>query len=119
MQVAGAHRRESGTAGGRHVNDSPAGQVALERSRRLFLDLYPCRIGNGCELAMQVVHSKCPFREPMPSEPSCGGGLGCGIWVEAAVATTAGSSVTSSRNVADGTKKRFPVTARLKSSSRS
>ena len=67
----------------------------------------------------------------MPSEPSrtdvTDGDVmdgdemdGVGSAGAGAVSATAGSSsVTDSRNVADGTKNRLPVTARLKSSSRS
>ena len=59
----------------------------------------------------------------MPSEPSCTDGMDCAdstVADAAEGASTAGSSsVTVSRNVADGAKKRLPVTARLKSSSRS
>ena len=52
------------------------------------------------------------FREPMPSEPPGEGSPS--LEVEAA-----GAAATSSRNVAVGTKNSVPVTARLKSSSRS
>ena len=61
----------------------------------------------------------------MPSEPSRPDGMDEEV---PAIAGTAGgsaaagwgwSAITFSRNVADGTKNRFPVTARLKSSSRS
>src|SRR5580692_1651873 len=86
-----------------------------------------------------------PLREPMPSEPSRTGevddddideaGLGevsSAVALESATAggspvaedslaraSFTGASVTFSKNVADGTKKRPPVTARLKSSRRS
>jgi hypothetical protein len=59
----------------------------------------------------------------MPSEPSGTDVMDRAGSVAADAArgaSTAGSaSVTDSRNVADGTKNRLPVTARLKSSSRS
>src|ERR1035441_62142 len=69
-----------------------------------------------------------PLREPMPSEPSRTdemdeeGSVTAGAAGDSA--TTGGSSnvwswVTFSKNVADGTKNRLPVTARLKSRSRS
>src|ERR1700735_2157922 len=80
-----------------------------------------------------------PLREPMPSEPSRTGELDLdedeldesvsaaagvvGDCTAAGRSSTAWSSAKSagmfSRNVADGMKNRFPVTARLKSSSRS
>src|SRR5580704_13835096 len=73
-----------------------------------------------------------PLREPMPSEPSRTDRLDeDGMDVEVSVAaagagaSAAGwcslvsSSVTLSRNVAEGTKNRHPVAARLKSSIRS
>src|SRR5580693_9077944 len=75
-----------------------------------------------------------PLREPMPREPSRIDEIDVdedeldevvsaivGDWGDSAAAgwsSLACSSATFSRNVADGTKKRFPVAARLKSSSR-
>jgi hypothetical protein len=63
-----------------------------------------------------------PLREPTPSEPSSAGavdGAGSSVDPAAGIAAAAAVSFTDSRNVADGTKNRAPVTARLKSSSRS
>src|SRR5580658_5422020 len=75
-----------------------------------------------------------PLREPMPSEPSrtdrldedgsdeevsaAAGGAG-GSAAGGSSLVSVWSSVRLSRNVADGTKNRHPVTARLKSSMRS
>ena len=58
-QVAGADGGQPGPARCLHVHHAPPGQVALERARRLFLDLRPGRIGNGGKLAMQVIHVGC------------------------------------------------------------
>ena len=58
-QVAGADGGQPGPPRRLHVDHAPSGQVALERARRLFLDLRPGRIGNGSELAMQVIHVGC------------------------------------------------------------
>ena len=59
----------------------------------------------------------------MPSEPSFAewreGGASTGAGTAEGAASAGGSAVTPSRNVVVGTKNRFPVTARLKSSSRS
>ena len=64
-----------------------------------------------------------PSREPMPSEQSCTDGMdGADLTVAGAASgtiTAGSSSVMDFRNVRDGTKNRFPVAARLKSSSRS
>src|SRR5579863_2598520 len=66
-----------------------------------------------------------PLREPMPTEPSRTnwmdgeGSTAAGAAGDSGTAGGVWSSVTFSRNVADGTKNKFPVTARLKSSSRS
>src|SRR5579863_2892109 len=70
-----------------------------------------------------------PLREPIPSEPSLAAGAdgdafdgdaasAAGPGAAAAAAGDA-SGVTASRKVSDGTKKRLPVTARLKSRIRS
>src|SRR5580698_2575815 len=73
-----------------------------------------------------------PLREPMPSDPSRTDGLdedgmdeevsagGAGVGDSTAGGSSlVSSSPTLSRNVADGTKNKHPVTARLKSSIRS
>jgi hypothetical protein len=57
-----------------------------------------------------------PLSEPMPSEPS---DTVSATDVAAGFAATVSSSLTVSRNDADGTKNKVPVSARLKSSSRS
>src|ERR1700678_3167998 len=107
-------RKCHATRGG-NVNDPPPGQVALQCSGGLFFDLAPGGIRNGGELTMQIIHwGVLPLSEPMPSEPSRTGGVD-----DEAGAAASGASDTSSRKVAEGTKNRFPVTARLKSSSRS
>src|SRR5882757_10476428 len=55
--MTGSHRREPGAAGRRYIHDTPAGKIALQGARRLFGDLLPGGIRNGCELAMQIIHS--------------------------------------------------------------
>ena len=40
-----------------HVNDAPSGEMALERARRLLLDVRPRRIGNRGKLAMKIIHA--------------------------------------------------------------
>src|SRR6202167_2753602 len=75
-----------------------------------------------------------PLRDPMPSEPSRTDGTDEGWTDEEEVSASAGvaedsatagwssvpgDSSTFSRNVADGTKNKLPVTARLKSRMRS
>jgi hypothetical protein len=57
--VAGADGGKAGAARRLHVDHAPPGEVALERARRFFLDLTPGSIGNGRELAMQVIHVGC------------------------------------------------------------
>src|SRR5262249_40838615 len=116
-----------------HVDDAPAGEIALEGARRLFLDLGPRGVRYRRKLAMQVIHQAgSPLRDPIPSEPSrFGAGCGAGPGVsedcagpDSSLAGGSGSaggasSPTFSRNVAEGTKKRLPVLAMLKSSRRS
>src|SRR5262245_36236550 len=63
-----------------------------------------------------------PLREPTPSEPSAADAVDdADVSVDPAAGTAAASasSFTASKNVAEGTKNRVPVTARLKSSTRS
>ena len=63
-----------------------------------------------------------PFSDPILSDVSCtapGDGGDEGGSADGAFASSGASGVTLSRNVADGTKNRLPVTGRLKSSSRS
>ena len=59
--VTGIDGRKSDTTGGRYIYHSPAGEVALQCSRRLLLDLGPRRVGNGREFAMQIIHSGASF----------------------------------------------------------
>src|SRR5262249_20192815 len=62
-----------------------------------------------------------PLSEPMRSEPSGVGGLAASRSPPddpGTIAAGDASAVRLSRNVADGTKNRLPVTTRLKSSSR-
>ena len=56
-QVAGADGGQRGAARRMHVDHAPSGEIALERARGFFLDLRPGRVGNGGELAMQVIHA--------------------------------------------------------------
>src|SRR5262249_58495344 len=63
-----------------------------------------------------------PLKEPTASETSGApgpGGAGSSDDSGSRIAAAGASPFTDSRNVADGTKNRVPVTARLKSSSRS
>ena len=125
LQVAGADGRETGAPRSLHVDDAPSGEIALERACCFLFDLRPGRIGNGGKLAMTDYSWEIsPFREPISSEPSVSlsarDGEGSITVGATEVSVTAGwSSATASRNVADGTKNRLPVTARLKSSNRS
>src|SRR5882757_4682799 len=120
LQMAGADGREGGAARPLHIHDAASGEVAFERARGFFLDLSPRRVGYRGKLAVQIVHNRgFPLREPMPSEPSDTDGMGCGGSAAGGSVVGGESGVTSSRNVADGTKKRLPVTARLKSRIRS
>ena len=73
-QVAGADGGERDTAGTVYVNDTPAGEMAFESARCLFLDLRPGRIGYRGEPAVKIVHEAgSPLSDPMPSEPSRAG----------------------------------------------
>src|ERR1700719_795808 len=124
LQVAGADGGQADAARALQIDDPPSGEIALQGPRRLFFDLRPCRVGDRGELAVQVVHRRGPpLSEPMPSELSGIGRMGCeGSSAGGSLAgcTVAGTpDVTSSRKVAVGTKKRLPVTARLKSKIRS
>src|SRR5262245_370946 len=56
MQVASADRRESSPAWPDQVNHASSAEIAFERPCRLHLNLCPCGVGNGCELAMEVIH---------------------------------------------------------------
>src|SRR4029077_20135409 len=98
-------------------------EIALERALRFLFDLGPRRIGDRSKLAMKIIHgSFSPLREPIPSEPSDAAPFdddGSAVDFGAGGAGAGPSSPSASRNVADGTKNRAPVTARLKSSSRS
>src|SRR5260370_3086558 len=122
--MARADGREGDAARPPHIHDAASGEVAFERARGFFLDLSPRRIGDRGKLAVQIVHNgDFPLREPMPSEPSDTDAMGRGCSTagdsRAACAADGAAGVTSSRNVADGTSKRLPVTARLKSRIRS
>src|SRR5215831_1424966 len=124
QQMPGADRGQGGAAWAVQIDDAASGEVTLQSARSLLLDLRPRRVGDWGKLAVEVVHDRgVPLSEPMPSEPSGTGGVGCAGSVAgagAAVSAAGGASeVTSSRNVADGAKKRLPVTARLKSRIRS
>jgi hypothetical protein len=114
--------QKADTARSVDVNHAPSSKVAKGASRLLF-DIRPGRIGNRGKLAMKIIHTGfSPLREPTPSEPSSAGavdGAGSSVDPAAGIAAAAAVSFTDSRNVADGTKNRAPVTARLKSSSRS
>src|SRR5215467_10305247 len=124
QQMPGADRGQSRAARAMQVDNAASGKITLQGARSLLLDLRPRRIGDWGKLAVEVVHDRgVPLSEPMPSEPSGTGVVGCAgsaAGVGAAVSAAGGASeVTSSRNVADGAKKRLPVTARLKSRMRS
>ena len=68
-QVAGADRRGDRAAGLADVDDPAAGDVPLERPRRLQFDFGPGGFGDRCQIAVQVVHWRVPFRLPIASEP--------------------------------------------------
>src|ERR1700722_2827083 len=122
LDVARSDRGKTGAARPLDVDHASPGEVALEGARRLLFDLGPRRIGNRGKLAMKIIHAPfSPLREPTPSEPSdAGASDGAAPAVGAAgVAGAEAPSASASRNVVEGTKKRVPVTARLKSSSRS
>src|SRR5262249_22308117 len=55
-QVAGSDGRKGDTPWSLDVDDAPRGEVALERARRLLLDLTPRPVGDRGELAVQVIH---------------------------------------------------------------
>src|ERR1700737_3645394 len=119
--MAGADGSEGNAARPLQIHDTTTGEVAFEGARRLLIDLHPCRVGDRGKLAMQIIHAGSPLREPMPREPSNTGGTDCPGPTDAGAGCAAGaaSGVTSSRNAADATKNRLPVTARLKSRMRS
>ena len=58
---AGAHGRELIAVRAVHVHDPPGRQVPLERAGGLFPDLGPGGIGDGRELAVQVIHRRVPL----------------------------------------------------------
>src|SRR6516162_2834797 len=105
------------------IHNTSPGEIAFEGARGLLLDLSPRRIGDRGKLAVEIIHQRrFPLREPMPREPSDigemdGEGSAAGDADSGSAAGVPG--VTSSKNVAEGTKKRLPVTARLKSKIRS
>src|SRR5580658_8871315 len=101
-----------------HVDHAASGHVPFEGARSLFLDLGPRALGNGSQLAMEVVHEGSPLREPIPSEPSLAR-ASRGDGSPLAVGWAPLSSAMESKKVDEGTKNRFPVVARLKSRSRS
>src|SRR5262249_385707 len=123
-QMAGPDSGESRTRRPLQIDHPPSGEVAFECASCFLFDLSPRRIGNGSELAMQIIHGRSsPLREPMPREPSRGRGDSRD---DASVAGSTGdpevkdsSSPAASKNSSLGTKNRLPVTARLKSSKRS
>src|SRR5215472_13737522 len=106
-----------------HVHDASAGQVTLQRALRLLLDRRPGFLRYGRELAVQVVHLALPPRKlPMSSEPGLAAGPGRAGWaiLTVLVSGTVDAGLSSPSSIGcDGTKNRFPVTARLKSRSRS
>src|SRR5215472_7419410 len=122
MSSPGADGRQRYTARAVQVDDAATCEIAFEGTGCLLLDLRPRRVGDRSKLAVQVVHDRgFPLSEPIPREPSGTGGTGCGGSTAGDAAAGSGGAlcVTSSRNVAVGTKKRLPVTARLKSRMRS
>jgi hypothetical protein len=54
--VASADGGKVDSARAAHVNYAPSSEMALERARRLFLDVRPGRIGNRGKLAMKIIH---------------------------------------------------------------
>src|SRR5260221_425691 len=106
LEMARADGREGDAARPLHIHDAASGEVAFERARGFFLDLSPRRVGDRGKLAVQIVHNRgFPLREPMPSEPSDIDGMGGGGSTAGDSEAGGASGVTSSRNVADGTKK--------------
>src|SRR5580698_4345537 len=100
-----------------HIDDAARCEVALEGARCFLLDLSPSRVRDGGEFPMEIIHVlPLLFSEPIPSEPSGEDNRDLGVsstlrWEVGAAIDGAGISVgTSSRNVADGTKNRVPVT---------
>ena len=66
------------------VDEAPCRQVELDRAGRLLLDLRPGLVGDGRELAHQMVHGRflpSSRREPMPSVPSDTTGTASGFGV--------------------------------------
>src|SRR6185312_2666989 len=118
LQMARADGGKRHSARPLHVDDAPPGQIALEGARGFFLDLGPGFIRYRGKLTVKVVHEAgSPLSEPMSSEPfRLGGAATAG---SSGTAAASSSSATWSRKVADGTKKRLPVFATLKSSRRS
>jgi len=99
-----------------HVDHPATGEVPGERAGRLLLDLGPGGRRDRRQFPVQVVHGcGTPFRLPTPSEPGALGWAGGSLGGSAAGSRSARLSSSGT----DGTKNRFPVTAREKSSSRS
>ena len=46
----------AGAARPLYVNHASPSKVALEGARCFLFDLCPCRIGNGSQLAMEIIH---------------------------------------------------------------
>src|SRR6202012_1057597 len=69
-QVAGVDRGQSGPARAVHVDDAAAGHVGGEGALGLLLELRPGGVGDGGELAIEVVHDDVLLlRLPIPREP--------------------------------------------------
>ena len=78
LQMPSADGGEGDAARPVQVDDPTGGEIALQGARRLLLDLGPRRVGDRGQLAVQIVHDRgFPFSEPMPSEPSGAGEVGC------------------------------------------
>src|SRR5258708_3639151 len=58
-QVTGTDRRKRSASRPLQVDNTPSCKIALERARCFLFDLSPCRIGNGSELTMEIVHVLC------------------------------------------------------------
>lgn len=107
-EMTDADGREIGPLRALHVHDPPRCRVALEGAGCLLFDLRPGRLGDGGELAMEIIHVLLFFGEPTLSEPSDEDDRDA-----ASDGANGNFAAMFSNNAAGGTKNGVPVTARL------
>src|SRR6202012_2006173 len=110
-QATGADGRGDRAPGLADSDRPPSCDMAFERPCRLQLDFFPGGLGDRCQVAVELVHQRVPFRLPIEREPftAARAVADCGAVVAAAGAAGRGGG--SSRKSTLGGKNNTPVTA--------